>query len=60
MWIDYFLKGKYLPDIDVKNKIFPFCFIWGVLSHQENAEPGENSKKILDLSATHNSDVQPF
>jgi hypothetical protein len=24
MWIDYFLKGKYLPDIDGKNRIVLF------------------------------------
>jgi hypothetical protein len=28
MWIDYFLKGKYLPDIDGKNKfLFVFLFL---------------------------------
>jgi hypothetical protein len=60
MWIDYFLKGKYLPDIDVKSKNFSFCFVSGVLSHQETLNRKRFSKRTRDLSATLNSDVQLF
>jgi hypothetical protein len=39
MWIDYFLKGKYLPDIDGKNK---FLFVFLFLSKTMLKNPKKN------------------